>query len=394
MQISLPRTKPGHYRLAVSAFYFIQGLVFASWASRIPDIKTALGLNDAALGGVLFAIPVGQMSAMALSGFAISRFGSRKVLTLAAFLYPVVLVWLGMAGTVWELCAALFFFGITANLCNIAVNTQGVGVERIYRRSIMASFHGLWSLAGFLGGLISTLMVGLNMIPAFHFALIFVLSTLILLVMKNAILPRDITAVQQQAGEDAQTKIRIKPDRYIVILGCIVFGCMMCEGTMYDWSSVYFDSVIRPSKELVRLGYITSMCAMTCGRFMADRLVTRFGVVHVVRASGITIAAGLLLAVGLPYLVPATIGFLLVGFGVSSVVPICYSMAGKSTKMLPGVALTAVSSIGFLGFLIGPPLIGFVAQAINLRWSLGLVAIIGIVTSVLASKIKEEKCEG
>lgn len=254
----------------------------------------------------------------------------------------------------------------------------------------MASFHGLWSLAGFLGGLISTLMVGLNIVPVFHFALIFALSILILLVMKNTILPRDITDVKQPVKEDAQTKIRVKPDRYIIILGCITFGCMMCEGTMYDWSSVYFDSVIRPSKELVRLGYVASMCAMTCGRFMADRLVTRFGVIRVVRASGITIAARLLLAVTLPYLIPATIGFLFVGFGVSSVVPICYSMAGKSTKMLPGVALAVVSTIGFLGFLIGPPLIGFVAQVINLRWSLGLVAIIGIITSALASKIKEE----
>lgn len=390
MQISLPKTKQGHYRLAVSAFYFIQGLVFASWASRIPDIKAALGLNDAALGGVLFAIPVGQLSAMALSGFAVSRFGSRRVLTLGAFLYPAVLVWLGAAHTVWELCAALFFFGITANLCNIAVNTQGVGVERIYRRSIMASFHGLWSLAGFLGGVISTFMVGLDVIPVFHFILIFILSVLILLVMKSAILPRDITDVKQPAKEETKKKIRIKPDRYIIILGCIAFGCMMCEGTMFDWSSVYFDSVIRPPKELVRLGYITSMCAMTCGRFLADRLVTRFGVVRVVRASGITISAGLLLAVTLPYLIPATIGFLLVGFGVSSVVPICYSMAGKSTTMLPGVALAAVSTIGFLGFLIGPPLIGFVAQAINLRWALGLVAIVGIITSILASKIKQE----
>lgn len=390
MQISLPTTKQGHYRLAVSAFYFIQGLVFASWASRIPDIKTALGLNDAALGGVLFAIPVGQLSAMALSGFAVSRFGSRRVLTLGAFLYPAVLVWLGAAHTVWELCAALFFFGITANLCNIAVNTQGVGVERIYRRSIMASFHGLWSLAGFLGGVISTFMVGLDVVPVFHFILVFILSVLILLVMKNAVLPRDITGVKQPAEEETKKKIRIKPDRYIIILGCIAFGCMMCEGTMFDWSSVYFDSVIRPPKELVRLGYITSMCAMTCGRFLADRLVTRFGVVRVVRASGITIAAGLLLAVTLPYLIPATIGFLLVGFGVSSVVPICYSMAGKSKTMLPGVALAAVSTIGFLGFLVGPPLIGFVAQAINLRWALGLVAIVGVITSVLASKIKQE----
>lgn len=387
MKIALPNTKQGYYRLAVSSFYFIQGLVFASWASRIPDVKTSLQLSDAALGGVLFAIPVGQLSAMALSGYLVSRFGSRKVLSIASFLYPAVLVFLGLAGSVWTLSIVLFFFGITANMSNISVNTQGVGVERIYGRSIMASFHGLWSLAGFTGGLISTLMVGLNFSPLIHFLFVFLLALMIRGVMKGSLLPRD--SARKFSGEKGSS-LGMKLDHYIFLLGCIAFGCMMCEGIMYDWSSVYFDSVIRPSKELVRLGYVVSMCAMTCGRFMADYLVTRFGVVKVICVSGVTIASGLLMVVLFPYLLPATLGFLLLGFGVSSVVPLCYSLAGKSKSMVPGVAIAAVSTIGFLGFLIGPPLIGFVAQALDLRWALGLVTIVGLMTTVLSPRLKQK----
>lgn len=375
-------TTQSRYRIAVSSFYFIQGLIFASWASRIPDVKTTLQLNDAALGSVLFAIPVGQLSAMALSGYLVSRFGSRKILMLGVLLYIAGLISLGLVTTAWMLSAGLFFFGIAANLCNISVNTQGVGVERLYGRSIMATFHGLWSLAGFAGGLISTWMVGHDMSPFNHFCLIGGFCLLLLLLMRSTLLPSD--EVRKPEKQEKVKSVFVKPDRYIILLGVIAFGNMVCEGTMFDWSGVYFEQVIQPPKEWVRLGYIACMCTMACGRFIADKLVIRFGVVPVIRTSGVVIASGLLMAVLFPHLVTATIGFLLVGFGISSTVPICYSLAGKSKVMLPGVALATVSTIGFLGFLLGPPVIGFIAQALNLRWAFAIIACIGIMTTLLA----------
>lgn len=383
---TLSVTTPTYYRISVSAFFFLQGLVFSSWASRIPDVKAALHLNEAMLGSVLFALPVGQLSAMALSGYLVSRFGSRRVLTIAALLYPAALVGLGGATSIWQLSLALYLFGVTANLCNIAVNTQGVGVERLYGRSIMASFHGLWSLAGFIGGVISTLMVGYNTPPLIHFCIIYAVALVILITMHGSMLPRDTKPALRNPKRGFT-----KPNRYIILLGVIVFGSMACEGTMFDWSGVYFETVIQPPKTLIRLGYIAFMCSMACGRFAADRLVTRFGAIPVIRASGIIIATGLLLSVFFPYLAPATVGFLLVGFGTSSVVPLCYSLAGKSATIQPGVALATVASIGFLGFLLGPPVIGFIAQALNLRWSFALVALIGLTTTVVAPFLGSEK---
>ena len=144
------------YRIAVSSFFFLAGLTFASWASRIPDIKNTLQLSDAGLGAVLFALPVGQLVSLPLSGWLISRFGSRQLLIAADIFFPLTLIFLAFAASTLQLVIALFFFGLWANLINIAMNTQAVGVEKMYGRSIMASFHGLWSLAGFTGAAIGS----------------------------------------------------------------------------------------------------------------------------------------------------------------------------------------------------------------------------------------------
>ena len=380
-----------YFRFSVSSFYFIQGLVFSSWASRIPDIKESLHMNEAQLGSVLFAIPVGQLATMALAGYLVSRFGSKKTLTFAAFLNPLALICLGCSTSIWQLLLSLILFGIAGNMCNISVNTQGIGVERLYRSSIMASFHGLWSLAGFTGGLIGTWMVGMHVTPLNHFCMIAIIAWCTLLMMRRSILPRDTRLAEnmEKQTEKSQPSLFIKPDQYILILGIITFGSMVCEGTMFDWSGVYFEQVVHPPKELVRLGYIAFMFAMTCGRFTADHFVTRFGIIPVIQISGVLITLGLLLAVVFPYLTTATAGFLLVGFGTSSIVPLCYSLAGKSKIMRSGHALAAVSTIGFLGFLIGPPIIGFVAQALSLRWSLGIIAMIGFTATGMAPLLKK-----
>ena len=390
MFVSLPHSTRGYYRLAVGAFFFLQGLVFASWASRIPDIKQLLALNEAELGGVLFAIPAGQMAGMALSGYLVSRLGSHRMLLLAALAYSGILVLLGLVSVVWHLFALLVLFGMAANLHNISVNTQAVGVERLYRRSIMASFHGLWSLAGFFGGLAGALFAGFAVGPRWHFCIIFVLCMGMIAFFFRWTLPRDLSPSIRPSAPGAAAEGRRHLDSYVLLLGLIAFGCMAGEGAMYDWSAVYYEVVLNPKHELIRMGYIAYMSTMVCGRFMADGMVTRFGVIRVLEVSGLLIASGLLMAVLFPSLGPATMGLGLVGFGTAAVVPVCYSMAGKSRLMHPGVALAVVSTIGFLGFLICPPAIGLIAQAFSLRWSFALIALFGILTALLAPLLKKQ----
>jgi MFS family permease len=380
LTMSLPTSRI--HRIAVSIFFFIAGISFASWASRIPDIKDALHLSDAGLGSVLLALPVGLMTGLPLAGWAVTRFGSKAVATIGAILYPVALIFLGLSGSVVQLVIGLYFFGLLGNLMNISVNTQAVGVEAEYGRSIMSSFHGVWSLAGFTGAGIGWLMVSANISPYIHFSIICVLMLLLVIFIGKYLLPQDVG----QSGE--KQKFFVKPDKSILILGLIAFACMACEGAMFDWSGVYFKNVVKAPESLTVLGYAAFMGTMATGRFISDSLITRFGIRPMIRLSGVVIAAGLLTAIFLPYLVSATIGFLLVGFGVSSVVPTVYGLAGKSKTMSPGVALAAVSSISFFGFLLGPPVIGFIAEASNLQWSFALIALLGLGTTLLANKIK------
>lgn len=365
--------------MAVAAFFFIAGLCFASWASRIPDIKTKFQFNDAELGALLLALPVGSMLCLPFSGWLVNKFGSRRIVTIAAASYPCILVLIGFAGSVWQLAPAALLFGFLGNLCNISVNTQAVGVESLYGRSIMASFHGIWSFAGFAGGAIGSVMVSGSIAPQWHFAVICTCSLVMVFLFRRFILRKDASHPNQP--------FFARPDGMLLKLGMIAFSCMVCEGSMFDWSGVYFQKVVEAPVALTTLGYTAFMATMAGGRFVGDKIVTRFGKQKVLQASGMVIAAGLLTAVVFPTIIAATAGFLLVGFGVSSVIPLVYSAAGKSKTLSPGAALTAVSSIGFLGFLLGPPIIGFIAQASSLRWSLTLIAALGFCTTVLASVI-------
>lgn len=383
MNLSIPLTTQRTHRIAVSALFFLAGITFASWASRIPHIKEQLHLSDGALGSVLFALPVGLMTGLPLAGWAVTRFGSKATVTFATILYPLTLVTLGMATHVWQLAGGLFLFGLWGNMLNISVNTQAVGVETLYGRAIMASFHGVWSLAGFTGAGVGTLMVGAGVPPFAHFIIIAATMLLLVLVTHRYTLAND-------SGNKGRQTLFAKPDRAILILGLVAFSCMACEGTMFDWSGVYFRKIVRVPEGSTTVGYVAFMCTMALGRFTSDRLLTRFGVKPMLRASGILIASGIAIAIAFPYIIPATIGFLLVGFGVSSVVPTVYGLAGKSKTMSPGIAIAAVSSISFFGFLLGPPLIGFISEATNLKWSFAVMACLGFCTTLLAGKIKTD----
>lgn len=158
---------------------------------------------------------------------------------------------------------------------------------------------------------------------------------------------------------------------------------------MFDWSGVYFQKVVTVPETLTTVGSIAFMATMAAGRFTADGLVTKYGVSKILQFSGVISTSGLLLAVIFPNIYTTTIGFLMVGVGVSSVVPLVLAIAGKSKTLAPGIAIAAVSTVGFLGFLIGPPLIGFIAQATSLRWSFTLIALLGLGTSFMASQIKK-----
>ncbi|QNF32456.1 MFS transporter [Adhaeribacter swui] len=377
---SFPVSKKVH-RWAVSTLFFLQGLCFASWASRIPTIQDKLGLNESQLGAVLLAIPIGSMISLPVSGWLVAKFGSKKVVTLGVFLYSLTLVTLGMAQNTFQLISYLLLFGFGGNFLNIGINTQAVGVESMYKKPIMGMFHGMWSLAGFSGAALGTLMIGEGIVPVQHFLAVTIFVVLAALVSTRFTIAED-------PNRQADQPIFAKPDKSLLMLGVIAFCSMICEGAMFDWSGVYFQKVVQADKAWVGAGYTAFMATMASGRFVADWFTGKFGLKRTLQLSGVLIASGLLLAVLLPNLITAMAGFLLVGAGVSSIIPLVYSAAGKSKVLSPGVALAAVSTIGFLGFLMGPPIIGLVAGATSLRVSFFIIAIMGLCVSFFATRAK------
>ena len=371
-------------RLAVALVYFSMGLCFSSWASRIPDIKTALNLNDALFGSILFALPVGQFLMMPISGKLVTRFGSHRTLLFGLPAYTICLMLVAQMKTGWALAIALFIFGLAGNLSNISVNTQGVAAERLYKRPIMASFHGGWSLAGFTGALIGLLMINLNITPFWHFV------TVVLIVWTIVRINYPYLVKINPADNTEQPKRRFfsKPDRMLFQLGVIGFCSMASEGAMFDWSGVYFKDVVGAPQSLIVLGYTSFMIMMSTGRFVADYLISKIGRKRLMQISGVLISGGLFTSVLFPYLVPCTIAFMMVGLGVSSIVPSVYSAAGRHASIPPGIALATVSSVSFLGFLMGPPLIGYISAAAGLRYSFAVIGIFGLGITLLVARVK------
>lgn len=374
-------------RLAILAFYFSQGICFASWASRIPDIKLSLGMDEGTLGSVLFALPIGQLLAMPFSGQIISRYGTIKILMVAMTFYVLMLLGIGFSSSVWQLSLFLCLFGVCGNFLNIAVNTQGVYIEDYYRRPIMAFFHGGWSIAGFTGAALGLLAINLGLNPFSHFIGVGIIVFIISFLNYKYLFP-DSKREEVVIKEKKKTFKFPKPEKLLILLGIVGFCGMACEGAMFDWSGVYFQTVVKAPEKLVPLGYAAFMIMMASGRFMADKLIVEFGRKRILQVCGILISTGLFLAVLFPNIVVCTIAFMIVGLGVSSIIPIVYSVAGKESKVKANIALVIVSSVSFIGFLMGPPLIGHIAHISNLRYSYALIGVFGICIAVLVSTMK------
>jgi len=342
-----------------------------------------LHLSETALGGVLLAVPVGLVASLPLTGWLVARYGSRNITVIAMLLYSGVLPLLGLAQTTTQLMVALVLFGFGSNMANISVNTQGVGVETLYGRSILATFHGIWSLAGFIGAALGIGMIGWGVSPLQHFTGMAIFIWVGVALMRPYLVPTD-------APGPADQPVFVLPDKSLLLLGVLAFCSLLAEGTMFDWSGVYFRNIVLAKKAWVGLGFSAFMSMMASGRFVADAFANRFGRARTLQISGLLTTAGLSLAVAFPTLVMASLGFMLVGLGVSSVVPLVYSAAGRSRTMPAGVALAAVSTVGFSGFLLGPPLIGLVAGATSLRVSFALIACMGLAVAALGRRAVAE----
>jgi len=365
-------------RTALGAMFFFVGLCFASWAARIPDIQAKFDLSEGELGTMLLFLPLGSLLGLPLAGWAVHRYGSRSVIIVGSFAYAMTLPLIGVSPSIFLLIPVLIIYGLLGNVMNISLNTQALDLEDQMGKSILASFHGLWSTAGFVGAGLGAGMIFIGFVPELHFVIVMGIAMVIIFSAQRFI-------VKDQKVSEKGGLVLKRPDSLLLRIGVIAFLGMMAEGCMFDWSGVYFKKVVMADPSLIALGYVAFMGAMASGRFVTDKIAARFTKVAVIQLSGILIFIGLALAVAFPNIWIATIGFLIVGFGIASIIPLSYSIAGRSKLYSPSVALAMVSTISFFGFLLGPPFIGFIAELFDLKISFALIAVNGIGITLLSS---------
>lgn len=356
-------------RLFLGLFFFLSGFVFASWASRIPTLKTTFGYNEAELGTILLFMPISSLLGLPFSGWLVSRYDSRIPLTGGFLLLSVAILGIGFAPSTPWLISAISLLAFSFRILNISLNTQAIHLQKQFDKKINGSFHGLWSTGGIAGVGFSTLLVALKIPINLHLSAVAVLTFLITVYGQKLLLRNDRAATGNRL-------ILGKPDPYIVYLGLLVFFAAICEGGMFDWGGVFFKEVV--NIEIFTWGYLFFMISMALSRFASDRLVERIGMPKTYLLSSSFIVVGVVLPVLFPRLWPSLIGFCFVGLGTASIIPMTFTLAGNSKKYSPGMAISIIATYSIVGMLIGPPLIGYLAHASNLRFSFVTFAVAGL----------------
>lgn len=360
-------------RVALTFVFLADGAMVGSWASRIPAVKDGLDLTTSQLGLALFAMSLGALVSMPLAGWLDERVGSGRI-ALVALVGGGSSLWLaGGAGSLAALSGALALFGAGFGAVNVSGNAQGIALERAYGRSILSSFHAAFSAGGLIGAAAGGLAAARGGEPSAHFAAVAVTLALVALATAGHLSPRG------DAGGEAFALVR--PPRALLVLGVAAFFTLLAEGAAADWSAVYLHGSLGAAAAVAALGYTAFSLAMVASRLAGDRLNEAIGPATLARGGGLVSAVGLAAALAIGTTPAALVGFAAMGAGLGVVVPVLFRTAGTTPGVAPGIGLAAVSTIGFLGFLAGPPAIGIAADMIGLRASLGVV----VAASVLAS---------
>ncbi|NCO63416.1 MAG: MFS transporter [Flavobacteriales bacterium] len=356
-------------RLALGTFFFLSGLSFATWASRIPTIKTFFNLNEAELGTILLAMPISSLIGLPISGWLVSKFDSRNPLLVSFTLFNISLIWIGYVQSTFALVIAISLFSFFMRILNIAMNTQSIILQRKFEKRIVGSFHGLWSTGGLIGVAFSTVMVKLNVSIESHLLGVSIFTMVLTLVAY-------LYTIKNDKSPTGNKLIFGKPDPFILYLGIIIFLAAICEGGMFDWSGVFFKEVIK--EEVFTYGYLSFMACMALSRFYSDKLIQEIGTKKTFVFSAVVISVGILVAVIFPYFWTALLGFCLVGFGTAAIFPMTFALAGTSKKYSPGMAISIISTYGILGMFIGPPMIGYLAHAFGLKNAFLVFVVVGL----------------
>ncbi|GAA1595475.1 MFS transporter [Actinoplanes couchii] len=372
-------------RVATSVVFLLFGVALGVWTARIPAVKESLGLSDGRLSLALLAFAAGCITGMVLIGRLTDRFGSHRVMIPAMMLEGVLLIGPGLSGGLVTLGVALFAFGAVHGTLNIAMNANAAEVERETGRPIMSSFHAIYSIGGFLGAVLGSVFAHAGASVAA--TLINVgLAVLVLAALASTWVLRS-RPVPDDPGETGTERAGGRR-MLLVFYGIVVLCTLVGEGAAADWSAVHQRDDLRTSESFAAYGYAAFAIMMTLGRFVGDRAAGRFGPLAVIRASGLLAAVGLGAGLLVAHPVALIAGWGLFGLGLACVAPQFFTAAAGVDPRRAGQALSTVVGIGYVGFLLGPILIGAASTVVGLTTALWIPVVLAVFVAASAGSIR------
>lgn len=378
--LSTLATRWPHFdRLATRATFFCSGFATAAWASIIPFVKLNVQIGDGTMGIMLLCLGGGALIGMPISGICTSRFGCKRVLVGSVSAIALLLPCLILATTAPLLAIILVCYGMSIGTTGCAMNIHALAVEKEAHRPLMSGFHGFYSLGGMTGAFVLTLLLTLGISP---FTATLATSSLIMaLLMLSA--PGYRTAIAAQSGP-----LFAMPRGPVILIGVVCFVFFLAEGTVLDWSGIFLNEYRSVPASAAGMGIVCFSIAMTTGHLLGDRAVVYLGARTVVTYGALIAVAGFLLSLSLPSWQTTLLGYALIGLGCSNIVPIMFSAAGRQQIMPGAIAITAVSTLGYIGVLSGPALVGFGAELFSLPAALYGVALLVILALLLSRQVQ------
>jgi MFS family permease len=358
-------------RIAVKIAFFLNGFIYASWIARITRIQEQFDADNGTIGLVLFSFALGAFIAMPFTGWLIIKQGSRKVSLISLFIYCSFVPLIPFMPNLISLITLYIIMGVATGMQDVAMNAQAVMVEKEYKRPIMTSFHAFFSIGMALGAWCGAIFADLQTDLADHFLIVSGVSLLLCLWVRGNLIEDKPDVLDAHEGP----LIRM-PNKTLIGVGIIAFCCMLGEGAISDWSVNYMENIVLSEKSIAPLALSAFATAMTIGRLFGDRFRAWWGDARLIVYGGLIATGGILLLLSVPQPYPAITGFFLVGIGLSTIVPITYSIAGNTKDLPPGVGLAMVTTVGYSGFLFGPAIIGFLADVSSIRFALSTVAVL------------------
>ncbi|MDR6349694.1 MULTISPECIES: MFS transporter [unclassified Pantoea] len=375
-----PQNKLHHrVNLGTRIVFLIAGLGMSAWAPLVPFASQRLALSGASLGGLLLCLGIGSLAAMPITGGLIARFGGRRVMLCSTLVVLAMLPLLATLNVMWLMAATLMVFGAGLGMLDVAMNVQAVEVEKAARKPMMSGFHGFFSLGGIIGAGSVSLLLGSGLTPLQAVGAVMVLIVLLLVWS----LP---TLMTERLHQPDQPWLVI-PRGWVAFLGLLCFILFLAEGAVLDWGALLLLQSPEMSPAHAGLGYAVFSVAMTIGRLTGDKVIQRFGRYPVMLTGALAAAAGMTLAVLLPWPQIALLAFLLVGFGLANTVPMLFNAAGNQHDMPSNLAISAMTTLGYAGILSGPALIGLISQWISLSGAFLLIALLLLAVAASARRV-------